>query len=110
MRKTIYAKMTALPVGLCALAFAVTSCGSSEYKKFADNEGKQVASILRENDCLACHSENAPLPFYGNLPLIGPVVQADMKEAVHYVDLTAMVEALENGQPVSEVDLARIRP
>ena len=93
MRKTIYAKMTALPVGLCALAFAVTSCGSSEYKKFADNEGKQVASILRENDCLACHSENAPLPFYGNLPLIGPVVQADMKEAVHYVDLTAMVEA-----------------
>lgn len=42
MRKTIYAKMTALPVGLCALAFAVTSCGSSEYKKFADNEGKQV--------------------------------------------------------------------
>ena len=48
MRKTIYAKMTALPVGLCALAFAVTSCGSSEYKKFADNEGKQVASILRE--------------------------------------------------------------
>jgi len=37
MRKTIYAKMTALPVGLCALAFAVTSCGSSEYKKFADN-------------------------------------------------------------------------
>ena len=96
MRKTIYAKMTALPVGLCALAFAVTSCGSSEYKKFADNEGKQVASILRENDCLACHSENAPLPFYGNLPLIGPVVQADMKEAVHYVDLTAMVEALEN--------------
>ena len=34
MRKTIYAKMTALPVGLCALAFAVTSCGSYEYKKF----------------------------------------------------------------------------
>ena len=29
MRKTIYAKMTALPVGLCALAFAVTSCGKT---------------------------------------------------------------------------------
>ena len=40
--------------------------------------------------------------------MIGPVVQADMKEAVHYVDLTAMVEALENGQPVSEVDLAKV--
>ena len=45
MPKTIYAKMTALPVGLCALAFAVTSCGSSEYKKFADNEGKRLFGL-----------------------------------------------------------------
>lgn len=108
MRKTINAKMPALPVGLCALAFAVTSCGSSGYKKFADNEGKQVATILRENDCLACHAENAPLPFYGNLPLIGPAVRADLREAARYVDLTALVEALENGLPVSEVDLAKV--
>ena len=47
MRKTIYAKMTALPVGLCALAFAVTSCGSSEYKKFADNEGTYFSQSLQ---------------------------------------------------------------
>lgn len=95
MRKTIYAKMTALPVGLCALAFAVTSCGSSEYKKFADNEGKQSGLYPAGKRLFGLPLlKNAPLPFYGNLPLIGPVVQADMKEAVHYVDLTAMVEAL----------------
>ena len=33
MRKTIYAKMTALPVGICALAFVVTSCGSSRIQE-----------------------------------------------------------------------------
>lgn len=108
MRKSSYGRMTALPAGLFALGLLVTSCGSSDYKKYADNEGKQVASILRENDCLACHASNAPIPFYGKIPFIGPVVQADMQEAVHYADLTAMVEALENDQPVSEVDLAKV--
>lgn len=108
MRKTIYAKMTALSVSLCTLAFSVSSCGSSDYKKYTDNEGKQVASILRANDCLACHSENAPVPFYGNLPFIGNVVKKDMREAVRYVDLSAMVEALDNDEPVSETDLAKV--
>lgn len=108
MNMTIHAKMAALPLGLCALAFSVTSCGSSEYKKYADNESMQVASILRANECLACHSEHAPVPFYGKLPFIGPVVEADMKEAVRYMDLTPMVEALEKGQPVTEVDLAKL--
>ena len=108
MRKTIYAKMTALSVSLCTLAFSVSSCGSSDYKKYTDNEGKQVASILRANDCLACHSENAPVPFYGNLPFIGNVVKKDMREAVRYVDLSAMVEALENDEPVSETDLVKV--
>lgn len=46
--------------------------------------------------------------FYGKLPVIGPVVQADMKEGTHYLDLTAMLTALDNGQPVSEVDLAKV--
>ena len=108
MCKLTYAKKAALPSVLCALAITVTSCGSSEYKNYADNESMQVASILRANECLACHSENAPLPFYGKFPIIGSVVKADMQEAVRYMDLTPMVEALEKGQPVSEVDLAKL--
>ena len=110
MSKKLFEQMAMLPAGLIALAtaFTVTSCGSSEYKQYANDEAKQVASILRANDCLACHAENAPMPFYGSFPVIGSIVKADMEGAFHYADFTALVEALENGQPVSEVDLAKV--
>lgn len=108
MRKTMYGRIALWPLGLAALAGIMSSCSSSDYKKYANDEAKQVASILRANGCLECHAADAPVPFYGKLPLIGPVVQADMKEGTHYLDLTAMVEALENGTPVSETDLAKV--
>lgn len=108
MRKTMYGRIALWPLGLAALAGIMSSCGSSDYKKYANDEAKQVASIIRANGCLECHAADAPVPFYGKLPLIGPVVQADMKEGTHYLDLTAMVEALENGTPVSETDLAKV--
>lgn len=108
MCKSFYAKKAVFPIALCTLALSVTSCGSSDYKNYEGNESKQVASIIRANECLACHSENAPLPFYGKFPIIGSVVKTDMIEAVRYVDLTPMVNALETGQPVSEVDLAKL--
>lgn len=53
MLNTILCKRTALPLGLLSLALVLPSCGSSEYKKYADNQAKQVASILRENGCHA---------------------------------------------------------
>lgn len=108
MRKTMYGRIALWPLGLAALAGVMSSCGSSDYKKYANDEAKQVASILRANGCLECHAADAPIPFYGKLPLVGPVVQADMKEGTHYLDLTAMVEALENGGAVTETDLAKV--
>lgn len=108
MRKTSSCKkVVSSAVGLLALALVMPGC-TSEYKKLTGDKAKQVASILRENGCMECHAENAPVPFYGKLPFIGPVVQADMLEGTRYLDLTAMVNALENGQPVSEVDLAKV--
>lgn len=100
-------KKAVLPIGLLTLAFVMPSC-SSEYKKYADNPAKQVASIIRENGCLECHSATAAGPFYAKFPVIGPVVKADMLEGTRYLDLTDMVNALENGQPVSEVDMAKV--
>ena len=108
MRNTSFSKMAALPVGLLTLALTMPSCSSNEYKKLEGDKAKQVASIIRNNGCMECHSATANVPFYGKLPIIGPVVEADMKEGTHYLDLTAMLTALDNGQPVSEVDLAKV--
>lgn len=101
-------KKVILPVGFALLAAFSVGCSTTEYKQYAGDEAKQVASIIRENGCLECHSADAPVPFYGRLPLIGPVVTADMTEGTHYVDFTALVHALETGSPVSEVDLAKL--
>lgn len=108
MRNTSFSKMAVLPTGLLTLALTMPSCSSNEYKKHEGDKAKQVASIIRNNGCMECHSATANVPFYGKLPVIGPVVQADMKEGTHYLDLTAMLTALDNGQPVSEVDLAKV--
>lgn len=108
MRNMIFSKMAVLPVGLLSLAFVLPSCSSNEYKKFEGNEAKQVASIIRENGCLQCHAADAALPFYGKLPFLGPVVKADMLEGTRYLDLTAMLDALENGKTVLEVDMAKV--
>lgn len=108
MLNTTHCKMAALPISLLTLAFIMPSCSSSEYKMYADNQAKQVASIIRENGCLECHSATAQVPFYGKLPLVGPVVEADMLEGTRYLDLTAMVDALESGKLVAEVDLAKV--
>lgn len=108
MHNTSFSKKAVLPVGLLTLALLMPSCSSSEYKKHTDDKAKQVASIIRNNGCMECHSATANVPFYGKLPIIGPVVQADMKEGTHYLDLTAMLTALDNGKLVSEVDLAKV--
>ena len=93
MRNTSFSKMAVLPAGLLTLALTMPSCSSNEYKKHEGDKAKQVASIIRNNGCMECHSATANVPFYGKLPVIGPVVQADMKEGTHYLDLTAMLTA-----------------
>jgi len=90
------------------LLAVLSGCSSSEYKKFAGDEAKQVVSILQKNGCLDCHSTKASVPFYGNFPLIGKTVKADITEGTNYIDLTFLIDALNNGTPVSEVDVAKV--
>ena len=98
----------AMPLGMMVVAMMATSCSSSGYKKYADDPDRQVAAIIRENGCLACHSVDAPMPFYASFPIVGPVVVADIQDGTRYIDFGPMVEALENGQPVAQVDLAKL--
>ena len=102
-----------LPITLFVSAALLTltilsGCSSSEYKKFAGDEAKQVVSILQKNGCLDCHSATAQLPFYGKFPLIGSTIKADIKDGTNYVDFTSLIDALNTGKPVSEVDVAKL--
>lgn len=69
---------------------------------------KQVQAILMNNGCLDCHSSNAPLPFYGNLPIAKKWVHEDIQKGTRYIDLEKVYQQLEQGSKISEVDLAKI--
>lgn len=102
-----FSKVAGVPVLFLSLAFLMSGCGS-EYKKFEGNQAKQVAAIIKDNGCLMCHSTQAAAPFYASFPVIGTQVKKDMQEGTNYVDLTAMVKALESGDKVSETDLTKV--
>ena len=106
MLKTDFLRILTVSVSLLILII-LSGCSSSEYKKFAGDEAKQVASVLQKNGCLDCHAATASLPFYGKFPLIGPQVKADIEEGTRYIDFTLLIDALKNGKPVSEVDVAK---
>lgn len=68
----------------------------------------QIKAILTNNGCLDCHSSNAPVPFYGNLPLAKTWVYEDIQKGTRYIDLEKVCQELEQGIQISEVDLAKI--
>ena len=107
MKKTCFFRIAFVSVSLLLMTI-LSGCSSSEYKKFAGDESKQVVSILQKNGCLDCHSAAAALPFYGKFPVIGSQVKADIVEGTRYIDFTSLINALKNGTPVSEVDVAKL--
>lgn len=68
----------------------------------------QVITILNNNGCLACHATDAPKPFYHNFPVAGKLVKQHMRNGRRYIDLGKVCQQLQEGKPVSEVDVAKI--
>ena len=71
-------------------------------------ESAKVAAIFIKGDCLSCHSANPNLPFYANLPVVGDMVKKDVEEGYRMFDMTAMMEALENGDMPNPADVAKV--
>jgi len=90
------------------LLLVLSGCSSSEYQKFVGDESRQVVSILQKNGCLDCHSANASLPFYGNIPFVGSKAKKNIKEGVNHIDLNLLMDALKNGTTASEADVAKL--
>ena len=95
-----------LGVGVLLIIVALI-CRYSTNSDLSGTTDQQVANILKSNDCLACHSFTAEDPFYA----IGPakeMVQKDIKSGQRFIDLIPVVENLEAGKAVAEIDLIKI--
>ncbi|MBQ5749929.1 MAG: heme-binding domain-containing protein [Bacteroidaceae bacterium] len=68
----------------------------------------KVASIFIKGDCLTCHSANATLPFYANVPVVGDMVKADVAEGYRMFDMQPFMDALLADQPLKPVDVAKV--
>lgn len=64
---------------------------------------EQVFSILDQNECFACHSQNPRLPFYSKVPVLGKRIRNDVERAYLFTDLKGKV--CEN---IDEVTLAML--
>lgn len=69
---------------------------------------EQTAEIIRQGQCAMCHTPGAERPFYGSFPLIGSMMESNVTKALKQFDMTEMIAALDGGQKVSKVDLAKL--
>lgn len=69
---------------------------------------ERVAAILTEGGCLSCHVADAPVPFYGELPVVGDVVKEDIARGYRAFDIAPLYEAVTNGTLPNLVDVAKV--
>ena len=68
----------------------------------------RVAEILDKGGCIDCHSANAELPFYADMPLVGKMVTADIEEGYRAFDIEPLANALKSGETPNPVDVAKV--
>ena len=68
----------------------------------------QVAAILKDGGCISCHSVNPELPFYANIPVVGDMVKADVKEGYRAFDIEGVMTKLQDGGMLTPVEVAKI--
>lgn len=51
------------------------------------------ARKVLETNCLNCHSSQAVMPWYANLPLVKQLIESDIREGRHHMDMEKRVFA-----------------
>ncbi len=85
---------------------AVIAIYRFNFRKSIPGDGTRedkIAHIFKNNDCLACHSNNPEKPFYGSFPVIGNQVDRDIEMASRYMKFDEI-----DLQNINEADLAKI--
>ena len=69
---------------------------------------EQTLQILESGGCISCHSAEAELPFYANIPVAGDMVKKDIEEGYRAFDVMPLIEALRDGVEPNPVDVAKV--
>ena len=69
---------------------------------------EQTLQILESGGCISCHSAEAELPFYANIPVAGDLVKKDVEEGYRAFDVMPLIEALRDGVEPNPVDVAKV--
>lgn len=69
---------------------------------------KKIAKIFYDNGCQYCHTRNAALPFYAELPIVKQMVKDDIQKGTRVFQLNNIIQGLENPKDLSEVSLAKL--
>lgn len=69
---------------------------------------EQIVKIFEDGGCAECHTADPALPFYANWPIARKVITEDIVNGYKSFDIVPMMTAIENGEAVNEVDLAKV--
>jgi cytochrome c peroxidase len=94
-------------IGLLIVVFLVFNL-SQDHSSNLENAGSEIhqqfLGVIKDNECLSCHSATSSKPFYASLP----PVSTDIENGIKALNLDEAIAKLEKGEPVSEAVVARI--
>ena len=69
---------------------------------------ERIVKIFEDGGCAECHTADPALPFFSNWPIARKVITEDIVNGYKSFDIVPMMTAIENGEAVNEVDLAKV--
>jgi len=65
---------------------------------------KENVTLIFESKCAACHSAEAPLPWYSDIPVIHQLIERDRKEAQEHLEISKGFPFAGHGTPEEDLD------
>lgn len=100
-------KIILVAIGIVAIgAIVYRAVNTAPPESMPANE--QIVKIFEDGGCAECHTADPALPFYANWPIARKVITEDIVNGYKSFDIVPMMTAIENGEAVNEVDLAKV--
>ena len=93
-------------VAVVALAVIYRAVNIAPDKDAAVSE--QMLQVIGDGGCVDCHTSEPNLPFYSTWPIAKTLIAKHIEDGCKAFDIEPMIASLQNGEPVGEVDLAKV--